>query len=158
MNNMTTKIVSTGPRLTEKRIARAEKALGVSFPAVYRRFLLEHNGGYPDDPHFRMPGARKGSTRLGAVVDFAGIDTPEETTNIDYLLQTFQDRVPARMFPIARDPGGNLILLSSKGKDAGTVYFWDHEREADDGESPTERNLVAIADSFDAFLKKLGNA
>ena len=104
-----------------------------------------------------MPGPRKGTTQRGAVKAFLGFNTPEETLNLDYALETFRDRIPARMFPIARDPGGSLILLAKSGPDACKVYFWDHEREADDGEPPTGRNLSLIADSLDAFLENLGD-
>jgi hypothetical protein len=36
----------------------------------------------------------------------------------------------------------------------GTVYFWDHEKEAD-LELPSYDNVFVIADSFDKFLSSL---
>lgn len=142
-------------QLTEGALASAEKMLGRNIPDPYRSFLLEHNGGRPDANEFRMAGSRPGTTQPGAIKSFFGIGMPERTLNLDYALETFADRIPAWSFPMASDPGGNLILLAAEGTRKGRVYFWDHEREADDGEPPKEDNLYLIAESFDIFLAQL---
>ena len=70
----------------------------------------------------------------------------------------FRDRVPARFLPIASDLIGDVICISTSGEDAGTIYLWDHELEADpgQGEQPdTVDNVVLIADGFDEFLDGL---
>jgi SMI1-KNR4 cell-wall len=156
--SMKNKITGKSEDLTDRKIKNAERQMGRSIPLAYRNFLLEHNGGHPDQSDFRMAGVRKGTTQIGTVKSFLGINLPEETLNLDYVLETFRDRVPTNLFPIARDPGGNLILIAENGFDAGKVYFWDHERESDEGEPPTDRNLYLIANSFDEFLDKLGEA
>ncbi len=155
---MRTKISRTGKPLTEEAIARAEGTLGRAIPGPYRQFLLEHNGGFPESSDFEMSGWEEGETDSSAVRMFLGIDMEEETFGLPYVLETFGDRIPARMFPIAWDPGGNLILMVASGSEAGKIYFWDHEREAGEGKPPTEQNLQFIAASFDAFLDKLGQA
>ena len=155
---MKCKITDSSEPLTVPKIAKAERGLGRSIPLDYRKFLLQYNGGRPDPSDFAMAGVRKGSTQIGAVKRFLGIDTPEDTLNLDYVLEMFGDRMPSRFFPIARDPGGNLIGISTKGADVGKVYFWDHERESDDGETPNDKNLYLVADSFDKFLDKLGES
>lgn len=142
-------------RLAARQIDAFERDLGRSIPPEYREFLFQHNGGRPEPSEFAMAGLRKGTTELGAVRCFLGIGTPEETENLDYVLGVFGDRMPSRIFPIARDPGGNFICISSEGADAGMVYFWDHERETDTGELPGDQNLYLIADSFDEFLNML---
>lgn len=63
--------------------------------------------------------------------------------------------MPETLLPIGHDSLGNLICLGVVGDDAGTVYFWDHEAEADEDEPPTWDNLSVIQPSFSAFLKSL---
>ena len=142
--------------LTLDDIDHAEKRLGQPIPAGYREFLLKHNGGRPDPSEFTMAAPSEGSTQIGSVKSFLSINGPEETLDLDYVFNTFHQRIPARLFPVARDPGGNLICIAIEEPDAGKVYFWDHEREAEETEPPTEANLYFVADSFDAFLDKLG--
>ena len=152
---MFSRINASAAPLTEEALARAEQRVGRKIPGPFRSFLLEHNGGWPDAADFRMAGDRVGTTQPGTIKNFLGIDTPQRTLNLDYVLDTFRERIPSWSFPVARDPGGNLILLAAEGPRAGKVYFWDHEREADEGRPPTEDNLYLIANSFDEFLDGL---
>ena len=69
---------------------------------------------------------------------------------MEYVLRTFQGRLPKGFFPIARDPGGNLIGLLTQGKHKGKIAFWDHEQE---GDQPSLRNLVVIADDLKDLLE-----
>jgi hypothetical protein len=137
-------------------IADAEQRIGQPIPPRYRAFLAEHNGGRPEPSEFTMAGGRKGSTEIGSVKSFLAVNGPEETLELEYVFNTFRDRIPAGFFPVARDPGGNLICIATEEPRVGEVYFWDHERESDEGEPATEVNVHFIADSFDAFLDSLG--
>lgn len=148
---MDRRFIDSAGQLTESALANAEKMFGRNIPDPYRSFLLKHNGGRPELNEFRMAG----SARPGAIKSFFGIGMSERTLNLDYALEAFADRIPAWSFPLARDPGGNLILLAAEGSRKGRVYFWDHEREADDGEPPREDNLYLISDSFEEFLAQL---
>jgi hypothetical protein len=56
---------------------------------------------------------------------------------------------------VAHAPGGNLICLSLREEDRGTVWFWDHEQEAEEGDPPREDNLTMVAESFDEFASRL---
>ncbi len=78
-----------------------------------------------------------------------------EYSDLRHHVNVFRDRVPANLLPIARDPGGNLICLSIAGSDRGKVYFWDHEEEAEEGETPGYDNVYFVADSFDDLLHNL---
>ena|SRR5689334_15991309 len=153
---MGTKMSGSGERLTEHELKLAEKKLGRPIPAPYRKFLLEHNGGRPEQSDFVMASKHRGKPREGTLKSFLGVNLSEETLDLSYVLDTFGDRLPRWLFPIARDPGGSLIGIATDGANAGKVYFWDHEYEAGDGEPPTEDNLYLVADSLDKFLAKLG--
>ena len=148
-------IVSTGKQLTELQLSKFEKKHGRVIPGPYRDFLLKYNGGDPDPCGFRLKRAPQGISKRCAVKMFLGVDVPEPTLGLDYTLTRFRDRVPANLFPIARDPGGNLICIATEGADNGKVFFWDHEFEAEEGEPPTSRNVYLVADSFDEFLEGL---
>jgi hypothetical protein len=153
---MITKMSGVSEQLTERDIERAERELGRQIPSAYREFLRKYNGGHPSPSDFKMAGIRKGTTQIASVKSFLGINTPVETLNLNYVMETFQGRVPAGFFPIARDPGGNLIGIGDFGLRPGKVYFWDHEREAEEGEPPVDTNMYLVSDSFEAFIEGLG--
>ncbi|WP_158502293.1 SMI1/KNR4 family protein [Vitiosangium sp. GDMCC 1.1324] len=140
--------------MTKERIADFERIIGVELPEQYKRFFLEHNGGSPRPPEFLFQ--REGEDpQEGIVAWFLAIhDGPHE--NILRFFKMFQGRIPADTVSIARDPGGDLILLGIRGPLRGKVFFWTSELETDDG-TPTEPEMLYhVADSFDEFLKSLG--
>jgi len=145
-----TKITESSEKLNPSVIANLENELGISLPNQYRRFLLEHNGGRPSADCFDFKGGTTGS----CVDWFLGIHNKPHNNLLRYL-ETYKDRIPQNFFPIAHDPGGNLIAISVAGFDRGRVYFWDHEQEKEEGETPDYSNVVPIADSFDEFIGKL---
>lgn len=55
--------------------------------------------------------------------------------------------------PLAEDEAGNLICISLRFKDAGRIYFIDHEVGLEDENEVDE--LPVIANSFTEFLEKL---
>ena len=148
-------ISGSGPQLTDDTIARVEDEMRRKIPLPFRSFLLTHNGGRPDGGDFIAAESPAGTSPEGTIKSFLGVGMPERTFNLDYVLSTFAGRIPDWCFPVARDPGGNLVLLAETGPDAGKVYFWDHELEAEEGQPPTNANLYFIADSFGDFLESL---
>lgn len=138
-------------QLTEQDLDRTERRIRKSIPVEYRTFLLKYNGGHPDPSGFAMR-SRDNRTEAGSVKRFLGIDSPERTLNLDYAIETFGERMPTFLFPIARDPGGNVIAIATEGASKGNVYFWDHEYESEDGRPPASDNLYLIARTFDDFL------
>lgn len=152
---MNVTISKSAPALSGAELDRFEQSHHRQIPAVYRKFLLEHNGGQPDPSEFRMRSGSTNSEETGAVKRFFGINTTEHTLDLAYALETFKGRIPDLLFPIARDPGGNLIGIATEGPDQGHVLFWDHEREADEGQPPSQKNLYLIANSFEEFLSGL---
>jgi hypothetical protein len=71
------------------------------------------------------------------------------------ILNTHADRVPAWLLPVASDSFGNLFAVSLRDQDRGTVWFWNHEQEADEGEPPTEDNLTQVGPDWRTFLDSL---
>jgi len=146
-------ITQSGDPQSEEDIKAVEAKISRAVPATYRKFLLDHNGGHPEPADFHFADSKEDG---GIVAAFFGVNV-SGAMNLEDTLRTYADRIPTRMFPIAHDPGGNLILLVVSGKDKNKIYFWDHEEEAEEGEPPTEDNLTLISNSFTAFLNSLDN-
>lgn len=151
-------IEEQGPPASTTDAERLERLIGAALPPAYREFVLANNGGYPVPDTFRFADGRPGS----AVHQFFALRGKQASNRLSYAVEVFAERVPPGLLPIARDPFGNLICLGVLGSDySGEVWFWDHEREADEGEPARTDNLTKIADSFSDFLDGLhpaGNA
>ena len=150
---MDLQMTNVGQKLSEADVVRVEEQLGALLPDSYRAFLLEFNGGRPDPHDFDVPGWRH---QESLVNNFYGI-VPGESNDLVENAELLEDRVPSDFIPIAKDPGGNRILLSAEGPTRGSVYFWDHEEEPDDpGEALDDfPNIYRLADDFDTFLEGL---
>jgi hypothetical protein len=70
-------------------------------------------------------------------------------------LDVYNGRVPSWLLPVADDEYGNLYAVSLRSHDLGSVWFWDHEEEADEGEAPSEENISRKAGSWGEFLQGL---
>jgi len=143
-----------GP-LSPEQLAQAEKAMGVTLPAGYREFMLEHNGGEPSRGDFVFAEAT-GPYTDGDIRKFYPIDG-SAVLSLEWEHKLYcggkQPRMPRDMMPIAGDSFGNQICIGVSGPRCGHVYFWDHEKE--DHDEPTYRNMHLIARSFSEFLAKL---
>ena len=145
-----TKITEASEKLSPSVISKLENDLGINLPVSYKRFLLEHNGGRPTPDCFNF----KGETTGSCVDWFLGIHNKEHNNLLRYL-ETYKKRIPHNFFPIAHDPGSNLVCLSVAGADHGAVYFWDHEEENETDGTHDYSNVISVADSFDEFIGKL---
>jgi hypothetical protein len=134
-------------------IAEFEARRRMLLPLEYKQFLLNSNGGWPVPNVFEVPGWHgKGSS----VLMFYGIhDDPNY--QLDGKCETFEERVPADLIPIANDDYGNNICIGWKGKRDGKIYFWDHEDELDGhgGFRQDYLNVFLLADSLQEFLDSL---
>jgi len=141
---------SQGKAADEAAIAAVEAQLGIRFPEDYRRFLAEFNGAQPEGNVFDVPSmAEQSSVRV-----FYGA-TGDEYDDLVLNWKVFLGRMPANLIPIAEDDFGNLVVISVAGCNTGRVFFWDHDREAPQGETADYRNVHEVAQSFDAFLQQL---
>ncbi len=142
--------------LTLDKVVDIEKRLKLSLPLEYKDFIMKHNGGRPKPSgfHYKHETGRYTDSR----VDWFLAIYDGESDNFEDYFNTYkvdQVRLPIELVPIANDPGGNLVCISVKGKNKGAVYFWDHENEAGDNETPSYQNVHLLADSFSEFLESL---
>ncbi len=145
-------IYESYPLINEQNLNEVERQLGIELPDDYRNFLLSHNGGSPKLNIFPIAGDIIGNR--GMLNRFLCIQEGDDDDMRVYV-QTYQDRVPLNLLPIAYDPGGNLICLSVDGLDKGKVYFWTHEEECEEGESPSYNNIYFVANSFNDLINSL---
>jgi SMI1 / KNR4 family (SUKH-1) len=120
-----------------------EQQVGQRLPDDYRDYLLQQDGG-------RLADNTEAVKTIFGLGELLGYER-----NMWKMLRTFHDRVPAWLLPAARDEYGNLFAISLRATDLGSVWFWDHEREADEDEPPTEDNIELKAPSWAAFLDGL---
>ena len=135
-----------------------ERAYEFRFPEQYREFLLKHNGGRLEPSKFNYLEMRGPYT--DSLVNWLFSVYDGEANNFEWYLRTLKInrvRMPLNLIPIGSDPFGNIICISTSGKDVGAVYFWDHEKEQDPDSHlpPTWDNVFLIARSFDEFLVSL---
>jgi hypothetical protein len=121
-------------------VSALEAKVGRAFPEPYRTFVITYGGeaiGAEENP----------------VAAFFGIGT--KASDLGKEIAMYRDRIPADTLPIARDWGGNLFLLGLHGEHFGQIFRWRHEEEADEGETPSYRNVSLVADDFDQFVESL---
>jgi cell wall assembly regulator SMI1 len=136
--------------LTGEELQQVETRIGVQLPEDYRLFLLQHNGGHPEPSAFKYTCDQQ-QWKLAAVAYFLGIYEGEDENFLEYF-DDYLGRIPAETIPIARDPGGNLILLGVSEAHRGKVYFWLQDFENDAGDFS---NVCFVANSFSEFLNAL---
>ena len=136
--------------MKEDAVLVLEGFLGLRLPEDYRRYLLNTNGGKPEKNLFPIPGQGD-----DAVNRFFSLISKNKEETIPYQLNNYKNRMPSEMLPIGNDAGGNVITLSMKGKNRGSIFFWDHDKESDEEPQPYYENLTLIADSFSLFLENL---
>lgn len=139
----------TGPPVSPTRLA---DVVGSHVPGDYRDFMLRQNGGVLSST------ARLADDASGASVSaFLIVDDPEGKNGYDLALHvaTYRGRYPERFLPIGVDVSSNLILLDIGGGRPGSVWFWDHEGEASDGEPAREDNIEELAGDFSSFVAAL---
>ena len=143
------------PLTNEGAVGELEERLGAVLPPGYRDFILNFNGGEPENPCFSFPGPAR-SYGDSIVRNFFSVsDDLEISLEYKFQIYTKACRVPADMLPIGSDFGGNLIVLALAGKSVGGVYFWDHEIEGLEEYPDNPEHLVFLARSFNLFYEGL---
>ena len=133
-----------------EQIAAFERRFGVQLPAGYKKFLGTINGGTPVPNRFTVPGcgAALADFLYGIRVDRVPGDLEREQREASRL-----DPLPPGFLIIGHDPGGDGLLLSTSGEDAGWVYFWERSRRV--WARAGGPNTFPVAKSFSRFLKSL---
>jgi len=139
-----TTFIKSGPPITESDISVIENKYNFILPREYRAFLLNINGGIPSKRYY-VNEKLDYSYVIDLFLSIRANNLSFEEYYEDYKIQS--KLLPERMVPIAEDAFGNLICVSIKGEDTGSIYFWNHEDNSTD--------VRRIAPSFNEFLNNL---
>lgn len=145
---MEIEIQNAGPNVDNQRIKQFEQTTGIKLPGDYHDFLLRNNGGHPVNSRFEIPELRDDAL----VSYFYAIDGTRGFSLEDQLAE-WKSEMPAGFLPIANDPGGAIILMSTKGKRKNRVYLWDHQHRY--LQSSHKHNTYLVAQSFSEFIASL---
>lgn len=152
------KLYDSGQQLTQESLTRFEEALGQRLPSDYKDFMMEANGGTPEeDLVYSFVDVVTDRTNESDVRELLVIYDNQVDDNWDDILRIHttmveEGTIPPHFLPIATDSGGNLLCMSLRKDDYGSVWFCDHELE------DRETGFLAasrIADSFSEFLRVL---
>ena len=153
MNNI--EIVEPPPKeATIKDIAGLERSLGQVFPADYRDFLLQDNGGFSHEYSIPYTSSAWGEGQSVAIFLWASLGIAPAAGSFMSLENALNNRrkhgkFPALLVPIAEgDSGCGAIVISLRSEDHGRVYFWDDE-------APDHQAMSFLAISFSALVDAL---
>ena len=140
--------------LSESLCNSFEQNYSVKLPAEYKSFLSETlNGGVltcTDDTIYLPDGS------CTEIQLFRGIGADDSYSMEEAISGLGAESIPVGMVPIANDSGGNFFFLETSGENIGSVYFFDHEQQAN--APPTAENnpsLTFLANSFTDFLESI---
>jgi hypothetical protein len=139
--------------VSDLAITNLAEKLSAKLPEYYLEFIKKY-GGTSFDGYAITSLSKNGNESEEIIVDvFYGIGRQSEGYDLLDEYQTFSDRIPKRMLPIAQTPGSSQFCLSLSGIDKGKVLFWDMAEDV--GGNAEDANLHLIADTFEEFIYKL---
>jgi len=122
-----------------------ETEIGLKLPSLYRRFLIEFNGGCPELSTYSNTEGEWGVDRFFFVEDKEELEPSEYS-----LLWNFRNKWPGAktsFLPVGEDGGGNPISLDLEYGGDSPVFYWTHD--------PPDFEVVVIAPSFEEFIDGL---
>lgn len=152
------KLLNSVSSVTISYISELEKKLKIKFPNEFKNFIVENNGGIPEqDMLFDFYDEVSETENTSVIRRFFSIYDDERDENRYDLVKIYKTMViekaiSDRLIPIADDPAGNPICLSISEKDFGVVYYLNHEFEDVDTGFLIQSK---ISDDFSQFLKDL---
>lgn len=149
-------IESKGYPISENDVIKFENLITSRLPEEYRDFLLKYNVCTIQPTFFKFK-KHIGEEGESAIEYFPGFNVnprKEYYYSLYWYHKTMQGRMPKEFIKIASDPLGNAILIHLE---KGSIWFWDHELEADieDGEEISMANIFFISNDFNSFLDSL---
>ncbi|AOS68155.1 SMI1/KNR4 family protein [Bacillus subtilis] len=151
-------VAKTDPRINKnEQLKEIEMNIGKQLPSDYKDFLKKYGGCYLEStkttdeieydvcykPLEKDPWMGKGDdTQL--LEGFYGL--ANDHNSLQKAIDTYSDRFPRNIIPIASSAGGNEICMDI---DNGKILFWDHEL------SHPDKDFFLIANSFEEFVFSL---
>lgn len=147
---MVIRFEETGGPMTAAEVAEFEATLPGPLPQDYRTFLLEQNGGWA--PSCWWPPERGPADFVTS--EFYSVGPVQELSeSITETRHIFRGRIPDDYLAIGGDVNGNQLCLALLSDEPGSVWFYDHELEVDEGEEPCSDLLTRVCGTFDELLE-----
>ncbi|MED3690732.1 SMI1/KNR4 family protein [Peribacillus butanolivorans] len=140
-------IINSHNKLSLEQIEQFESENNVNLTELYKKFLLEWNGGKAR-PNLFMISDKQGPSVLNVLYGIGDM-----YDNLTDFLDILDERLPIGFIPIGDDPAGNVICLGTKDPYYENIYFWDHEQESEDPDDMS--NMYFLANDINEFLEKL---
>lgn len=147
-------LLEIGEMIIEDDIRKLETKMNLKLPEEYRNFLLQNNGGVPEnDVEFsfiELDVVTQENREQGSDIQYF--------YNVDEMLEAYQNLVDEELIhknyiPVACDSFGNEILIcSDSDENNGCVFFANHEMVNPDGSFWITSK---IANSFNEFINIL---
>lgn len=135
--------------LSMQEIVRLEKEMHLNFPEEYKQFLMNKNGGVPEENYLSTVIPSNGEEIvLGALL---GIND-NDNFDLESWCKEYGDELMESSLIIGTEYGSGLFVLICESDQAG-VYFWDNGQELEG--SSDEENVYKLATSFGAFISGL---
>jgi hypothetical protein len=110
------------PLPSETQVEELERSIKVTLPDDYRRFLLEFNGGYFNEPEITPVGGCPQPILL--LLSGIGASHWEAELGLPRTMPSFDDNDPPKILPIGDTAMGNLIILdTAPGEGRGEIYY-----------------------------------
>ncbi|GHC14089.1 SMI1/KNR4 family protein [Cerasicoccus arenae] len=130
-----------------------EGRLGIRFPADYREFLYEMNGGYLEQENDSFYDAVGHIDQLPVdVMELYGVGAGERASELVDTIKLYRNRIPDCMIPVGSDSFGNQICLVTTQEDFGKIYLWIHDEV---GQGQHDSLVYLISNSFTDFVDGL---
>jgi hypothetical protein len=142
-------------RATLAAIRKVEEELGVTFPDDYRAFLLAVNGGVPAPHQFKMAKSGRPGEEIGVDFFYGVAATRRRAHDLrreQEEIVSRTDSLPEGFITIGHDGGGAPYFISTTGKGAGGIYFFDPDGFLDPGGEP---KLYLVARNFADLLARM---
>ncbi|WP_277713476.1 SMI1/KNR4 family protein [Bacillus atrophaeus] len=149
---------TTDPSINiNEQLKEIERNIGNQLPSDYKDFLKEYGGCYLESkkttdeieydvcykPLEKDPWMEEDDeTQL--LEGFYGLTSNHDS--IQKAIDTYSDRLPRNIIPIASSAGGNEICIDIENE---KILFWDHEL------SHPDKDFSLIANSFEEFILSL---
>ncbi|PRS78113.1 SMI1/KNR4 family protein [Bacillus sp. GBSW2] len=133
-------------KINEKKIAKAEKKLGVILPDTYKKLILEQNGGYTVHNAFPTNHSNSWAEDHIQFNHLLGIAEDEGIMDSAYLIKEWE--LPEGLVLINGDGHTWVAMDYRKTKENPAIHYFDVEMEED----------FKLADSFDELIQGLYTA
>lgn len=147
-------LINSATKVSEQDVIEIENELGIKFPEDYKDFIIQMNGGIPQEDmlyDFYDEVSELENTSIIRRFFSLYVDNLVLKNNLKVIYNTMKNEgiISVDMLPIADDPAGNIISISLNDEDYGSIYYLNHEFE------DVETGYLIkskIAESFKSFI------